>query len=387
MFRKLISNLSFSPALITEVGFYARRLRQEEYTRRLTLVFVALAVVIQSMVVFSPPESANASNEQDLIRGGISGLDDLLARYDHNSDDLKDIYTAAGLTRDELASTQLQAFTPTGDHFVMSRYGHLSAEQGEVSFSYQRSNGGAGIRYMSPMVTDGVRKTTQSVWVGQSATLGWFAIAENSANLITLGVPTSVASNSLATPSGITRSVTLLNVSQGATVATANSFDKLRVTLTATNTTAKDTTFNFSLPLRDALEYASLLDPAGGVFDESTRTLSWPPTTLAANETQTRTFVIQLLSSTPAMPTGESNPQSYDCVITVTFGTSTNTPVLCPPVKVVENTSSQLPVIGTTANVVFAATLTFVVVFFYARTRQMSTELRLIRHNLNTGNI
>ena len=74
MFRKLVSNLAFSPALITQVGFYARRLRQEEITRRLTVLFVVLAVVVQSLAVFSPPESANASSEQDLIRGGVQNI-------------------------------------------------------------------------------------------------------------------------------------------------------------------------------------------------------------------------------------------------------------------------------------------------------------------------
>lgn len=61
MFRRIVSNLSFSPALVGQLGFYARRLRREEATRRLGLVFTALALVVQSLAVFSPPEAANAA--------------------------------------------------------------------------------------------------------------------------------------------------------------------------------------------------------------------------------------------------------------------------------------------------------------------------------------
>jgi uncharacterized repeat protein (TIGR01451 family) len=61
MFRKIVSNLNFSPALVGHLGFYARRLRQEEATRRIGLVFTALALVVQSLAIFSPPEAANAA--------------------------------------------------------------------------------------------------------------------------------------------------------------------------------------------------------------------------------------------------------------------------------------------------------------------------------------
>ena len=110
MFRKLVSNLSFSPALITQVSVYAHRLRQEEVTRRMTVVFVVLALVMQSLAVFFPPDSANAASEQDLIRGGVQDLDDLLVRYDNNTDDIKDIYTTLGVDRSEIAAAKSGSF-------------------------------------------------------------------------------------------------------------------------------------------------------------------------------------------------------------------------------------------------------------------------------------
>ena len=41
MFKKIVSQLSFSPALVGQLGFYARRLRKEQFTRRLGMVFMA----------------------------------------------------------------------------------------------------------------------------------------------------------------------------------------------------------------------------------------------------------------------------------------------------------------------------------------------------------
>ena len=91
MFRKLVSNLSFSPALVGQLGFYARRLRKEETTRRVGLVFTALALIVQSLAVFSPPEAANAASAADFIPGGVSSKQELLTHFDKNTNNIRDI--------------------------------------------------------------------------------------------------------------------------------------------------------------------------------------------------------------------------------------------------------------------------------------------------------
>ena len=99
MFRKIISNLAYSPTLISELGFYAKRLRKEEASRRLGLTVTALALVVQSFVAFSPPESANAANPGDLVYGGIHTKSQLLAAWDNNTQGYRDLLQHAGLTR------------------------------------------------------------------------------------------------------------------------------------------------------------------------------------------------------------------------------------------------------------------------------------------------
>ncbi|OGL22707.1 hypothetical protein A2707_05380 [Candidatus Saccharibacteria bacterium RIFCSPHIGHO2_01_FULL_45_15] len=395
MFRKLVSNLSFSPALITQVSFYAHRLRQEEVTRRMTVVFVVLALVMQSLAVFSPPDSANAASEQDLIRGGVQDLDDLLVRYDNNTDDIKDIYTTLGVDRSEIAAAKSGSFNSKNNIYNISRYGQYSAEQGETSFSYKRSTGGVGVRFISPLHlsdTSSSKKrngTTYEAWVGNSSQIGWFAIMKSSASLATKGYPTTITPDSTSATSAVVRSLKSVNTSQSvdATSAVAKPFDKISNTLTLHNTGTKTAQLPLSINLSDMLEYSTLIDDGGGTFNTTTKTLAWDPITVAAGVSQERTFAIQLASTIPATPVGQSNGNSYDCIMSTTYGSNIQIPVNCPVVKGIENIIGDLPGTGILINVIFSLVVTTAAVFFYARTRQMKKEIKLIRHNLNSGTI
>jgi len=70
------------------------------------------------------------------------------------------------------------------------------------------------------------------------------------------------------------------------------------------------------------------------------------------------------------------------------FG-NTNTTVLvnCPTPKVIETTVSELPHTGASENMLFAGAVLAVVAYFYARSRQVKKEVRLIRRDLNAGTI
>lgn len=395
MFRKLVSSLSFSPALITQLGFYAHRLRREELTRRLTVVFVILTLIVQSLAVFSPPDSANASSEQDLIRGGVQSLDDLLARYDKNTDDVKDIYTTLGLERYEIEAARSGQFNSKNGIYSVSRFGQYSPEQGETSFSYKRSGGSTGIRFISPLsladTSDAKQRngTTYDGWIGESAKLGWFAIMKSNASLATKGFPATIVPDSITATSSMVKTISATNVTQGqpAGSVTAKPFDKISYTISVQNTGNKTAQIPFVVNLSDALEYAVLLDDGGGTLNPDTHVLGWTTDNIKPGTSQERTFVLQLLSAIPATPTGNSNSNSYDCVMLVNYGTTSKSSVECPNVKAVENIINDLPRTGIFLNAVFAVAVLAVSLFFYARTRQMKKEIRLIRHNINTGTI
>lgn len=193
MFRKLVSNLAFSPALVGQLGFYAKRLRKEEATRRIGLVFTALALVVQSFAVFSPPESANASSPSNFIRGGVNSLSEYLHHYDANTNNIKDLYNALGITRAELAATKKQNLNSKG-LLSWGLTSHFSAAQGERSYTVGTASGGTRTFYTRPLhlwdTGNNVRTGSwYNMYVGYSSKVGWFAIMMVCGNLVTKTYP------------------------------------------------------------------------------------------------------------------------------------------------------------------------------------------------------
>ena len=648
MFKKIVSQLSFSPALVGQLGFYAKRLRKEEATRRLGLIFVALALVVQSLAVFQPPEAANASNNSDFVVGGLGtgsnlSINNFLRVYDKNDRHMKDIFNYFGITRNEITSTKYSLYT-VGTH---KTYG-FENRAGSTAIDITNANWDKVTRiYGRPMTVFGNKPTWRLYgYVGYSQKAGWFAIMPECGNLITDNYPktpvkpkpanivsskkgvntsqknvdattvkanvndkiryTVTASNtggtaasvelkdnlgavmdygrlidagggtysaasktlswgkvSLAPGKSVTKQYTVqmnsslvnnttscsmkniflgssvtvnvncttppakiessktainvtqknadatkvkantndkirysvtvsntggtaqsvdlvdnisdvlsyaklvdagggtldsdagtlswgkvtvgpgekvtkqytvqmnsslvrdttvcsmkntflsssltvnvncstapadigvnktaTNVSQGnvdATTITAKENDRITFTLTAENTGGTAKEFTFEDTLSDALEYAKIINNGGGTFNEATKKLTWPAVTIEPGKKEMRTFTMQILSPIPATPQGISDPSSYDCRIENTFDSAyVIIPVECPAPKVVEQTVTELPHTGPRANVTFAIVLLAVVVYFYLRSRQLNTEVRLIRRDLNGGTL
>ena len=191
MFRKLISNLAFSPALVGQIAFYAKRLRKEEATRRIGLIFTVLALVLQSFAVFNAPEAANAASSRDFIYGGVSSLQQFLSAYDANRGNLKDIFTNyAGITRAEIASAKLTTWT-VGDKISWGRKAVLTPSQGEVKHTILNKSGNPVTTvYSHPQKVFFKSSTSRDYgWVGYSKKIGWFAISKACANLVTKKLP------------------------------------------------------------------------------------------------------------------------------------------------------------------------------------------------------
>lgn len=184
MFRKIVSNLSFSPALVGQLGFYAKRLRKEETTRRLGLIFTALALVVQSLAVFTPPEAANAASAADWVRGGVSSKTDFLRYYDRNSNNIKSIMNSLGITRAEISKTKPTVIGEASRYnwSMTSLYSH---SQGQRSYKYDKAGGGKGTTFYRPMRLTQQGGDRHAVFAGYSKTQGWFAIKKDCGNLIT----------------------------------------------------------------------------------------------------------------------------------------------------------------------------------------------------------
>lgn len=622
MFRKIVSGLSFSPALVGQLGFYAKRLRKEEATRRLGLLFTALALVMQSFAVFSPPEPANAANDSDLIRGGVNSLSDVLAAYDlsaRGKGDFKAIMDYAGVTREEIAASKSSSINSrqfgTGSGAVLSwgRTQRFSSAEGEVKHVVPHSKDSEASsaifsrplwRYDSTTYTK-KHGSSYDAFIGHSSKIGWFAILKDCGNLVTIKTPQpaptgtitatcdvisgyaydarqlerkvnvflyfggppgkgkrvgplratsdkvdspvgkgygynyvipdqlkqankpteiyavmaphkgwtesmvqlgsaqlsgdcrtakvkpSITCESLKTytagpnkyyfesqakssnggsiasytfsvhdnenkviakkttvskelsaksepfiikdngdyyvsavinatdedisdancrvsfttateecdndstarnecNSYIAQGKEISNLTQGikdANKTTASSGDRIEYTIYAENTGLLPKEILMEEQLSDVMEYASISDTGGGTFSSESKVLSWGTVKLEPNEKQTRKFVVQINSSIPATPQGTSEPGSYDCIATNTFGNSTTLYIDCPPEKIIEQTVKELPKTGATTNIIFSTALVATVTYFYARARQMNKEIRIIRRDFNSGTI
>jgi hypothetical protein len=407
MFRKIVSNLSFSPALVGQLSFYAKRLKKEETTRRLGLIFVALALVVQCLAVFQPPESANAASSNDLVYGGLGlgsnrSINNFLAPYDANTANLKDIMNYMGISRSEIANAQFGSFI-TGAKYS---WGHnpihtTSALERPTTITDPTGVTPITTIYSRPLSLSNGPNVRIYAYIGHSARVGWFALMQACGNLVTDSIPPPITPPvtpppTPKTPANIVVSKTANNISQGNVAAgtvAAKESDKITYTLNFENTGQTAKSVKIEDNLSDVLEYSDLIDNGGGTFTDSTKTLSWPDVTLGAGEKQQRTFAIQMMSTIPTTPVGQSNPDSYNCIMDNVFtsggspSVGVTIPVTCAPPKVIEQVTTELPHTGPTENMIFAGAILAVVTYFFLRSKQLGKEVRLIRRDLNAGTI
>jgi hypothetical protein len=636
MFRKLVSNLPFSPALVGQLSFYARRLRKEEFTRRLGLIFTVLALIMQSFAVFSPPEQALASGNADIVRGGVSSVDKILEVYDagaQGQNDFKDLMDYFGVTREELvAMNRKVVYICSSDHNITSfgRQHHYSAAEGELVNNVPRQTGGFSTFYSVPLFRfDSVNHSVNCYdsYVGNSQKLGWFGImrkcgnfqiknktqklprghfvavscsavkgyayderqldlkvkvylyfggqpgkgkqfgpimaeqAEPSADIgpgygFSFNVPAeyqrlasatpvwavmqplpgweqptvqfenalevpsdcniptktpascsglavgyidrthikltaqavadkdviissymfvvtdnsgkkvyekiintsnqlaSIENIDLASPGEYTTKVVVKtsvgsfesadcnkpitispiqkckfsssiletdenckpcpydktiwlkdeascrtqiseskeakNLSQNISNAngtTAKAADRIEFTIYTTNIGSGTVGANIQESIGDVLEYAKLLDSGGGTFNDSEKTLKWGNVQIGPQQTDIRKFVVQVKDVIPSTPRAANDPAAYNCLMTNSYGNTIDIHVDCPVEKAIEGAVHILPSTGPGENVLFGLVLIMVVTYFYARSRQLSKEVRLIKKEFNSGTI
>jgi len=392
MFRKIIGNLSFSPALAGQIGFYARRLRKEEATRRIGLVFVALALVVQMLAIFQAPTAANASSPNDFVNGGLglvsNGTYDFhtfLAAYDGNVNNLRDIFNYVGISRDEVvaAGTRVSPNMKSGANLIYINNGNLlswghqprfSAAQGEKAVTVTGSNG-------QPITTVYARplrlqpSTSGGYWMleGHSAKAGTFYIMQGCGNLVTSSVPAPTPppapKPAPPAPAHIIQSKNVKNLTHSS--GNAQPGDKIQFTLTAKNTGGTAGSVAFSDDLTSVMRYATFTGGTmgGGTFSSSTNLISWPTVSVPAGGTVSHSFTV-VIKSAALLP---STLQDPTCTIKNIYGTTVTMPVQCTviPANIIESKKA----INLTQGQVDATTVT----------AQASDQIEYILTAKNTG--
>lgn len=188
MVRQLLANAAFSPSMVSSIGFYIKRLRQEEFTRRLGLFFTALAVGLQSLALLSPPEPAIAAGPNNLIYSGVVSVEDLLYKYDANNDDnghsdLQAIFSHYGISREDLAGSQPTTIKSTDHGGGLRSVGRMAyGKPGETAAPI---GGSQTTVYERPLSSwDSGAYSTYTAFVGTTADGRWFAILANCGNIV-----------------------------------------------------------------------------------------------------------------------------------------------------------------------------------------------------------
>jgi len=160
MFRKLVSNLPFSPSLINQLGFYSKRLKKEQFTRKLGLIVTILAILVQTLTFLAPTEATLASSPNDIINGG-GDLSSMRAIVDSQRGcdklgrcDVKQIFAAYGINSDNLKSARYEKIHST----VANNYWSIGRAQ--------RSYGGVNIPKQIPATNTTVYARTLHGWNG-----------------------------------------------------------------------------------------------------------------------------------------------------------------------------------------------------------------------------
>ncbi len=169
---------------------YVARLKQavtaskQVTVKHLGIGMMVMAMVLQSVVFFQ--DYAQAASD-DMIQGGVGSKEAILAHYDKNTNNFRDVLTYNGITRAELANISSTKVRYEVDSSAQS-WGwtsRFSEAQGQKAHTVA----GRTIYSRPQKLWD---SSWYMGWEGSSATRGKFRIMSSCGNLLTYSVPQAV---------------------------------------------------------------------------------------------------------------------------------------------------------------------------------------------------
>lgn len=397
MFHKIISGLSYSPALVESLSKLATSLKMEVKLRLVGVVFLILGLLIQVLVLAFPPSASNLANINDNFYGGFGSLDKFMTGYDNNDQHLRDLLTSLGITRYDILQAKATSDQPTKPIHSVGSLAGITSQQDKL-FEYRVSGDITDTSRQTAYVKPGQQiSPKQLIYSGQTQQSNWFGINMNNGDILVEQLPANLSLEGvcpvkpLPKPQdcGLYYNQTAHNQTKSAPAEDqpAENDDHIIYSLTVTNPESATKAINlpFKLNLADALEYSKVLDSGGGLYDSQSGTITWADLSLQPGQSVTHTISLVLMHDLPATSTGLSNQASYDCQMTTNLALSTLTvPVKCPVIKQFENLTSTLPKLSPSL-LITEAIVVILVIYLYLRARQTKEEVRLIRKDLNSG--
>jgi uncharacterized repeat protein (TIGR01451 family) len=187
MLDKLLANLSFNPGLTHQLAFYAKRMRGEAAIRRLGVLFITAALVIQFLAVLSPTQPTLASSSNDMIDGGIGSISQAVNACTSNQRDYGTILFQYGISCNDVASGSTVTLRSTDYNKQLYSMGHLPyGKLGETPATI--GNTTVYWRYLWSWDSSST-STYQAIQLKSHVTGRTYFLLYNCGNLVSIGLP------------------------------------------------------------------------------------------------------------------------------------------------------------------------------------------------------
>ncbi len=378
MFRKLISNLSFSPSLVAELAVFAKNLKKQKRLRFIGVALLVLALLLQVFgIVFL--NNKTQTHESNLIYGGVINKEYFLQRYKQNDLSIRGILSSIGVGSDDITNLKNEPLTNHSEPYKyrIARTPMPNSTQQPLVLLGSEAN-----LYASNIDTSLPIEPSLS---GYSHTVGKFTILINSGDILVEHLPSSFKS---ITPKGIDVNTTTINETTGeSNPTTVRPGDLITYTIDVKNTSTNLVDFSTPTYIGDILEYADLVNVNSGVIDDKKTTISWIHRNIEPNKNTQYTFSVRIKSQIPTTAQNRSVPYSYDCVIDTTLPGSPQINLLCPATKNIELMLHKLPKLSQLTIVLMTTIILLLSTLLYIKNVQYYEEIRLIRHGINKGTL
>ncbi len=397
MFRKLVSNIAFSPSLVSELKPYAVRVNKELIIRRVSLLCMSVALIIHLLVVLIPAKPTLIASGNDIIFGGADKTPSgIIASFTANADsqgrtDIAPIFNHYGLSEENIKEYRLEELRPNNeDDYVIT--GRL-ARGIDTEVTQTVTNG--PLLYLRPLESvQAPTRSSEAIRIETSQGTRWILLesgnivfnrtsAPSTNNGIQNTAPCLPSSSAINSSSCLERSVKVRNITSrinDANNSSAKPGDTIEYTLSLQNKTQSIIEKQvLTENVEDILEYSDVIDASGASFQEKpVKSLSWQPIDIAPNQTVSRTILIKVKSTLPSTPASTSDPLAFDQKLALTNG---NTVVISLPVratKAIEQAIAQLPIFITPLSFGITLFLFLITLYFYQRARIIAQELDVL---------
>lgn len=441
MFEKLLSVLPYNPGLAHQVAFYSRRMREESSIRRIGVLFIVLAFMIQFFAVLNPPKPAAAAacSGNDLVYCGISSAQEAANKCNANIRGYGKIMDYYGIPCSDIANAP-DGYINQHDHGnqLYSMGNNAYGMPGETAVAINPGNPVFWRYLWGWNITRPIHVLTLNEH-GQT-----FFIMFDCGNLVSIGIPQKYTPQpqniglsqhqALTTPANTPQtptptptptpatpntppppptpcqydsSITADNTSCKPCAASTNSQDTASCVVihkTATNVTAGIADANNTTAAAgDVITYTLYAKNNGKatvknyLFEENlddvsvyadvtdlhggtmdnSHKVSWPGVLIKAGETATVQVTVKVKNPVPQTPVTANDPNHYDLTMTNVYGNTVNIKLPGSTTKTVEAATTSLPNTGPGTTLFVGSVIVMVAGYFYGRARLLAKESNL----------